>query len=269
MIQITYRMLHQALDGFAIPVDSPVIVHTSLSAIGRIQGGTDTVIGALLNRFHSIMMPAFTYQSMIVPETGPDDNGIRYASGKDLNCMAIPFTPDMPVDKWMGITAAALQTYPLSYRSRHPILSFSGVHVEPGLSAQTLDNPLVPLEWMWKQNGWVLLMGVNHSVNTSIHLAEQLAGRTGFTRWAIQGDKIVTCEHFPGCSNGFTAAADILEGISTHIPLGEGQLTVLPLQAMIEILTLHLQKSTVSLLCKDPYCQRCQEYRRRYAKKKA
>lgn len=264
MSNISYRAIQQTLASLSIPTDAPVIVHTSLSAIGRIQGGTDTVIGALLNRFNSVMMPAFTYQTMIVPETGPDENGILYASGKDLNRMAIPFTPDLPVDKWMGITAAAMQTNPLSYRSKHPILSFSGVHVEQGLSAQTLDAPLMPLEWLWKKNGWVLLMGVNHSVNTSIHLAEKIAGRTGFTRWAIQGDRIVTCLHFPGCSNGFNEAAGLLEGISTQVTLGGSQILALPLQAMIEILSLYLQQHPTKLLCKDPYCQRCQEYRRRY-----
>jgi aminoglycoside 3-N-acetyltransferase len=264
MNTITYRLLQQAFAGLAIPVDAPVVVHCSLSAFGRIQGAADTVIGALLNRFNRVMMPAFTYQTMIVPETGPEENGLHYASGKDLNRLAIPFTSDLPVDKWMGITAATMQTYPLAYRSKHPILSFSGVHVEPGLSAQTLDAPLMPLEWLWKQNGWVLLMGVNHTVNTSIHLAEQIAGRSGFTRWAIQGDKIVTCNHFPGCSNGFDEAANLLTGISTTIPLGNSQIVALPLQAMIEILSLYLQQYPDRLLCKDPYCQRCQEYRRRY-----
>jgi len=264
LTQITYRILQQTFAGLSIPMDSPVIMHCSLSAIGRVQGGPDTVIGALLNRFNSIMMPSFTYQTMIVPETGPEENGMLYTSGKDLNRMAIPFTSDMPVDKWMGVTAAFLQKYPLSYRSKHPVLSFSGVHVEPGLSAQTLDAPLSPLEWLWKLNGWVLLMGVNHTVNTSIHLAEQIAGRTGFTRWAIHGDKIVTCTHFPGCSNGFEEAAGLLQGISTVIPLGNSQLLALPLQAMIEILSLYLRQHPTSLLCKDPYCQQCQEYRRRY-----
>ena len=269
MTQISYRMLHQALSEFNIAVDAPVIVHTSLSALGRVQGGPDTVIGALLNRFHSVMMPAFTYKTMIVPETGPEHNGIRYASAKDINRMALPFHADLTVDKLMGATAAAMQVYPLAFRSKHPILSFSGVHVEPGLSAQTPEDPFAPIEWMWKQNGWVLLMGVDHSVNTTIHLAEQMAGRSGFTRWAIMGEKIVVCEHFPGCSNGFTQAAELLEGISTHVPVGDGQLTALPMQAMIEILTMHLQEHPVALLCKDPHCQRCQEYRRRYARKKA
>ncbi|MBI9049590.1 MAG: AAC(3) family N-acetyltransferase [Anaerolineaceae bacterium] len=267
MSNITYRMLQKTLAGLPIPVDAPVIVHSSLSAIGRIQGAADTVIGALLNRFNSIMMPAFTYQTMIVPETGPEDNGIRYASSTDLNRMAIPFNDDLPVDKLMGITAAALQKYPLAYRSKHPILSFSGVHVEPGLSAQTLEAPFMPIEWLWKQNGWVLLMGVDHTVNTSLHLAEKIAGRSGFTRWAMQNEKIVTCMHFPGCSNGFNEAGESLEGISTHATLGEGQLTVLPLQAMVEIITLYLQKHPTGLLCKDSHCQRCQEYRKRYNKK--
>lgn len=267
MSTITYRTLQQTFAGLPIPVNAPVIIHASLSAIGRVQGGPDSVIGALLNRFHSIMMPAFTYKTMIVPQTGPEQNAIQYATASDQNRMAIPYSDDFPVDKLMGITAAALQKYPLSYRSKHPILSFSGVHVEPGLSAQTLDDPFAPIEWIRKQNGWVLLIGVDHTVNTSLHLAEQIAGRSGFTRWAVQGEKIVTCPHFSGCSNGFNEITESLEGISTHAPLGEGQLTALPMQAMIEIISLYLQKKPTGMLCKDSHCQRCQEYRRRYGKK--
>ena len=75
MSNITYRTLQQTLAGLPIPVDAPVMIHSSLSAIGRIQGSTDSIIGALLNRFNSVMMPAFTYQTMIVPETGPAENG--------------------------------------------------------------------------------------------------------------------------------------------------------------------------------------------------
>ena len=97
MTQITYRMIHQALSELPIAVDVPVMVHTSLSALGRVQGGPDSVIGALLNRFHRVMMPTFTYQTMIVPETGPENNGIRYATARDLNRMAVPFHDALPV----------------------------------------------------------------------------------------------------------------------------------------------------------------------------
>ena len=267
MTNITYRTLQQTFAGLPIPVDAPVMVHTSLSAIGRVQGGPDSVIGALLNRFHSVMMPAFTYKTMIVPGIGPQDNAMRYASASDQNRMAIPFHDDLPVDNLMGSTAAALQKYPLSYRSKHPILSFSGVHVEQGLSAQTLEDPNAPIEWMRRQNGWVLLIGVDHTVNTSLHLAEQIAGRSGFTRWAVQGERIVTCPHFSGCSNGFNEISDSVEGISTQIPLGNDRITALPIQPMIEIVSLYIQKNPTGMLCKDSYCQRCQEYRRRYGKK--
>ena len=136
-----------------------------------------------------------------------------------------------------------------------------------GYPPQTLEAPFMPIEWACKQNGWVLLIGVDHTVNTSLHLAEQMAGRSGFTRWAVQDEKIVTCQHFPGCSNGFNEASEALEGISTHIPLGNSRIFCHSMQAMIEIICLYLQKHPVGMLCKDSHCQRCQEYRHRYAKK--
>ena len=95
---LAYRNLVAAFRTLGVDRDRPVIAHTSLSAFGELQGGAETMLGALLAIFDTLIMPAFTYQTMITPEVGPPDNGIKYGTGRDANKMTVVFHPDMPVD---------------------------------------------------------------------------------------------------------------------------------------------------------------------------
>src|SRR5512137_2691016 len=81
---------------------APVIVHSSLKSFGQVEGGAQTVVNALATVFPTVMVPTFTYRTMITPRTGPEDNAMRYSSGDDQNRMAEFFTPRMPADPLMG-----------------------------------------------------------------------------------------------------------------------------------------------------------------------
>ena len=191
--------------------DKPVIAHASLSAFGVVRGGAETVLGALLTSVQALMMPTFTYETMITPLDGPSQNGITYGSGKDNNRRRKFFDSDMPADKSMGIIAETLRQHPLAKRSKHPIYSFSGIHLAEAIAAQTLENPFAPIELLTKADGWVLLLGVGQTVNTSIHYGEQLAGRKQFVRWALTKQGVIECPRWPGCSGGFEQISSNLE----------------------------------------------------------
>ncbi|PIU90629.1 MAG: AAC(3) family N-acetyltransferase, partial [Anaerolineae bacterium CG06_land_8_20_14_3_00_57_67] len=143
----------------------------------KIDGGAETLVSALLAVFDSVVMPAFTYRTMIIPSSGPETNAIIYGSGADANRMAEFFDPQMPADPLMGAVAETLRKRPRAGRSAHPILSFAGVNARAALAEQILTNPLAPIGALAKQDGWVLLLGMDHTVNSSIHYAEKLAGR--------------------------------------------------------------------------------------------
>src|SRR5512137_2148127 len=83
--------------------EAPVIVHSSLKSFGQVDGGAQTVVNALTIVFPTVLMPTFTYKTMITPKVGPENNGISYGSGEDQNRMAEFFTPRMPADPLMGI----------------------------------------------------------------------------------------------------------------------------------------------------------------------
>jgi len=163
----SFRDFITALRVLRIDRTRPVIVHTSLSAFGPVRGGAETVVGALLAAFDTVVMPTFTYKTMVLPETGPLNNALTYGTGEHLNRMALFYRPDLPADRMMGVVAEALRAHPEAARSMHPILSFAGVRAASILAAQSLPDPLAPIRVLADAGGWVLLLGVTHKVNTS------------------------------------------------------------------------------------------------------
>ena len=258
---LSFRELLSTFNNLAIEPGRPVIVHASLSAFGQVRGGAETVVGALLAAFQGVMMPTFTYKTMIIPETGPPDNGIQYGMGENRNQMAEFFHPDMPADKLMGVVAETLRRHPRAKRSGHPILSFAGVGVDHILAAQTLDDPLVPIQELTRAGGWVLLLGVTHTVNTSIHYAEKLAGRKQFVRWALTPTGVRECPGFPGCSDGFDALKPYTEEITRKRQIGAARLQAIPLSPMIAIARKLVEENPAALLCHRLQCPRCNAIR--------
>jgi aminoglycoside 3-N-acetyltransferase len=126
---------------------------------------------------------------------------------------------------------------------------------------QTYAEPLAPIGGLAEANGWVLLFGVNHTTNTSIHYAERLAGRKTFTRWALTRHGARECPGFPGCSEGFQALAPKLETVTRKVRLGKGEVLAVPLPEMIEQVHEWIEVDPQALLCSRDYCQRCRGVR--------
>jgi aminoglycoside 3-N-acetyltransferase len=235
----------------------PIIAHASLAAFGKVNGGAQTIIGALGSSFNTVIMPAFTYRTMIIPEVGPPDNAIVYGSGKDTNRMAEIFRPGMPADKMMGIVAESLRTHPQAYRSMHPILSFVGLNARHILDTQTIQEPLNPIQALTNGDGWVVLLGVDQTVNTSIHYAERQAGREQFIRWALTPKGVVACPGFPGCSDGFEAVSSQMADTIRRVVLGETVIQAMPLDKLVDAVCTMIKDDPTALLCGRTDCGRC------------
>ena len=117
---LAYETLKSAFDSLRLQ-DRPVIAHASLRSFGQIDGGVQTLLRAVLDSVGALMMPTFTYKTMITPNVGPPNNGIAYGADTDLNMMAEPFTPNTPCDKLMGIVPETLRNLPNAKRTSHPI----------------------------------------------------------------------------------------------------------------------------------------------------
>lgn len=241
--------------------DAPVIVHSSLKAFGEVEGGAQTVVKALVGVFSSVLVPTFTYKTMLTPQTGPEHNAITYGSGEAQNRMAEFFTPWMPADPLMGIIPETLRSHPRAERSNHPIQSFAGINAVNLLKAQTMAEPLGILAALEKEEGWAVLMGVDHTVNTSIHYAEKLAGRRQFLRWALTPKGVVECPGFPGCSAGFQAIAPEMDKFARKVQIGSASVQAVPLVMLFKVVIARIKKDPLALLCQQEDCERCNQIR--------
>jgi len=241
--------------------DKPVIVHASIKRFGKVEGGALTVLHALLASTNGLVMPTFTYNTMVTPEVGPPNNGITYGSDKDNNKRAEPFHLNMLPDKMMGLLPRTLLQQEASIRTAHPILSFGGFGVDGVLITQTLYEPLAPIGALAEQDGWVVLINVDHTVNTSIHYGEKLAGRKQFVRWALVGDRVVECPGYPGDSSGFQAIDEYIKPDTRRVEMGEAFIQAIPLKRLFDAVGELIKNDSLALLCEREDCERCNAVR--------
>lgn len=136
-----------------------VQVHSSLSALGHVLGGPDTVVDALLETVGpggTVMMPTFSHGSVDVfdPWHSPSLNG--------------------------AITEA-LRLRPAACRSRHPTHAYTAIgplaeQLTAGSPVELTFGPNCPLGRLARLGGKILLLGVGMRANTAAHVGETIAG---------------------------------------------------------------------------------------------
>jgi aminoglycoside 3-N-acetyltransferase len=176
----TINTIHQDLMKLGIDNGDILLVHSSLSSLGWVCGGAQTIIMALLNvvgKDGTLVMPAHSgdwgdpaeWQNPPVPKEWIQiiyDNMPAYE-------------PQITPTRGMGRIAELFRIFPDTVRSNNPLLSFcaSGrfaMHI-------TENHPLTPqlgmdspLGKMYNLKAKVLLLGVGYDSCTSFHLAETL-----------------------------------------------------------------------------------------------
>jgi aminoglycoside 3-N-acetyltransferase len=263
MSDVTFRDLQKGFRELGLTPQSQIIAHTSLSAFGHVRGGAETVVGALRAACGLVIVPTFTYQSMIRPRLGPPDNGMVYGDFLSENAEAEMFRPDLPAHADMGLVAETLRRTPGAVRSTHPTLSFAalGENAAEAMAAQTLTDPFGPIAYLEQEAGDLLLLGVTHTVNTSLHLAERRAGRKTFTRWALTPHGVVECPNWPGDSAGFDALAPQVKAITRSVQIGQAHVQRLPVRDLLRLTEDIVRADPLVLLCDYPSCERCQAVR--------
>ncbi|MDE1822357.1 MAG: AAC(3) family N-acetyltransferase [Euryarchaeota archaeon] len=155
-----------------------VLVHSSMSALGWVVGGAQTVLEALeeaVGPAGTLMMPAYSYS---LPEPSRwTDPPVPESWWDPIRRNVPPFDPELSPTRGVGVVAELFRTQPGTQRSHHPNVSFSarGPNALHLLGHHSLDFGMgerSPLSHFYDLNGKVLLLGVDHRANSSIHLAE-------------------------------------------------------------------------------------------------
>lgn len=160
-----------------------VLVHSSLSALGWVVGGPVAVVQALIEVITeggTIVMPTHSSQCSEPRHwENPAVPGSWHATSREH---APAFDPNMTPTREMGAIPDVFRTLPEARRSAHPTDSFAawGAERDAIVAEHPLDFPLGdggPLGRIYERRGKVLLLGVGHERNTSLHLAEHRWGR--------------------------------------------------------------------------------------------
>eukprot|EP00727_Mastigamoeba_balamuthi_P002701 m51a1_g12428 putative aminoglycoside n(3 )-acetyltransferase (253) ;mRNA; f:799259-811251 len=167
---------------------STVLVHSSLSSLGWVCGGPVAVVRALqaaLGPAGTLAMPSFS------SDLSDPANWLRPpvpASWWPLFRSSAPaFDAAVTPTRGVGVVPECFRKFPGVVRSPHPTSSFCalGPAAASLASAHALSPSLgegSPLARLYENGAYVLLLGVGHDRNTSLHLAEGRAGVCGSVR---------------------------------------------------------------------------------------
>lgn len=209
-----------------------LLVHSSLSSLGWVAGGPQAVILALtrvLGDFGTLVMPAYSTDNSEPRDwrNPPIPDDWHQVVRDHMPAFDARQTPT----RALGRIAETFRAWPDVRRSSHPAVSFCalGRYARAITTDHRLENGLgenSPLARVYDLGGHVLLLGVGHDSNSSLHLSEHRADwprkrvieqgaaiMVGDQRmWVRFRDLLLESEDFPRLGADFDATGATLTG---------------------------------------------------------
>ena len=152
-------MTERQLRDIGVEAGDVLLVHTAFSKVAPLDGGPTGLIAAL----RGAIGPAGT---LVMPSMTDDDD--------------VPFDPASSSCRWLGVVADTFWRMDGVLRSDSPhAFAAVGPNAPEILAPHPVDvphGPDSPAGRVHDLDGRILLLGVGHSENTTIHLAEAIAG---------------------------------------------------------------------------------------------
>lgn len=236
--------------GIFLSAGMKVAVHSSLSSLGYVEGGALTVISVLrdiITPSGLIMMPTFTY-------------------GRQ------PYDPAVTVS-YTGIIPETFRKIEGVERSGHPTHSYCawGKGAQDILSGHEVEEPFkkgTPLNKFALQGGFVLLLGVTHTANSLIHVAQEAAQLAYLDRpkkvLLRKGEGFIeVTARRAGCSLGFDKIAPFLDvdNLVSKYRVAGAEVLFMKAKDVLEKCVKTLKENPFLLDCANPDCFACNEMR--------
>lgn len=257
--------LRESIARLGLSAGDVVLVHTSMKGLGHIHGGPDAVIDALLSivgENGTVLFPTLT---------GSGDNGPVCPPGINLS--------STPCANWVGVLPEVARQRPGAVRSIHPTHSVVALGAnqqkwtsghQHGRSPSDQHSPYFRL---MNEGGKILLLGgVTHDSNTSLHCIEEIAGvpyhlqeqKTDGVVSLADGSDVVVSNHLHlwrnryhhlGWSRDFTVVAELLlaAGAQTSVFIGNSMSTLVDAAAMREVLLPLIEQDPLYLMTRGGF----------------
>jgi aminoglycoside 3-N-acetyltransferase len=174
----TVDSLARDLAALGVAPRGVAIVHSSLKALGYVVGGPVAVIAAIervLGPGGTLVMP--TFSSQLTDPAGWVAPPVPREWWPIIRAHEPAFDPAATPTREMGAIPELFRTLPGTRRGDHPHFSFAarGPEAAAIAGAHGLGDSLgetSPLARLYERDAQVVLLGVGHVNNSSIHLAE-------------------------------------------------------------------------------------------------
>jgi aminoglycoside 3-N-acetyltransferase len=247
-------------------MNKSVCIHSSYRSFNGVDGGPDTIIGAFMESGCTLIVPTFSFSYMTAPpdDLRPKRNGIDYLNilwpDPAPNCLYSPASEDIDIHEMGAIPKALLETKG-RIRGNHPLCSFAaiGPYANEIIKTQQPDDVMAPMRELALFEGFVLLAGAGLNKLTALHLAEQMAGRKMFLRWAKNSDKEPAYAEIGGCSEGFINLEGYINHLDKKDKCGGSPWRVFPVKKLLQQAARVIQLKPEINHCKDENCLRCND----------
>ncbi len=177
----TVTSLTRELRELGVAAGDIVIAHSSLSALGWVVGGAHAVVEALeaaVGAAGTLVMP--TQSGQLSDPARWSNPPVPAAWIETIRAELPAYDPHRSATRQMGQIVDCFRRHPAALRSAHPTVSFAARG--PAVAQIVGSHPLTPslgetspLARLYELDAKVLLIGVGHGNNTSLHLAEHRA----------------------------------------------------------------------------------------------
>jgi aminoglycoside N3'-acetyltransferase len=235
------------LESLGVEPGGVLVVHTSFSQLAPLEGGPVGLIKAL----RSALGPAGT---LVMPSMSDDDDR--------------PFDPGTTPCLGMGVVADTFWRIPGVLRSDSPhAFAATGPRAVDITAAHPPDVPhglYSPIGRVYELDGQVLLLGVGHDANTTVHLAENLAQvRYGQPKhlMTMKAGQLTRLDYIEidHCCENFRLLDRWLDrmGAQRHGIVGQGQARLARSRTIVDAALTHLSENETVFLHSPGLCAEC------------